>query len=58
MKERVLSLIQFWSDSFQGQSQLSTVAEVYEDLKSQGVEFPPVDLDQLAPVQTPSTRVS
>lgn len=58
MKERVLSLIQFWADSFQGQSQLSTVAEVYEDLKSQGVEFPPVDLDQLAPVQTPSTRVS
>ena len=57
VKERVLGLIQYWADSFRGQPQLGTVEEVYEDLKTQGVEFPPVDLDQLAPVQTHS-RVS
>ena len=54
MKERVLGLIQYWADAFRGRPQLGTVEEVYEDLKAQGVEFPPVDLDQLAPVQTPS----
>ena len=57
VKERVLGLIQYWADAFRGRPQLGTVQEVYEDLKGQGVEFPPVDLDQLAPVQTPS-RVS
>ena len=54
VKERVLGLIQYWADAFRGRPQLGTVEEVYEDLKAQGVEFPPVDLDQLAPVQTPS----
>jgi hypothetical protein len=56
VKERVLGLIQYWADAFRGKPQLSTVEEVYEDLKTQGVEFPPVDLDQLAPVQTPSRQ--
>lgn len=53
----MLGLIQYWADAFQGRPQLATVGEVYEELKAQGVEFPPVDLDQLAPVETPS-RVS
>ena len=57
VKERVLGLIQYWADAFRGRPQLVTVGEVYEDLRSQGVEFPPMDLDQLAPVETPS-RVS
>ena len=52
----MLGLIQYWADSFRGRPQLETVAEVCEDLRAQGVEFPPMDLDQLAPVQTP-TRV-
>lgn len=52
-----MGLIQYWADAFQGRPQLATVGEVYEELKAQGVEFPPVDLDQLAPVETPS-RVS
>jgi hypothetical protein len=56
VKERVLGLIQYWADAFRGRPQLGTVEEVYEDLKAQGVEFPPVDLDQLAPVQTPSRQ--
>lgn len=50
----MLGLIQYWADSFRGRPQLGTVAEVYEDLRAQGVEFPPMDLDQLAPVQTPT----
>ena len=57
VRERVLGLIQYWADAFRGRPQLGTVGEVYEDLRSQGVEFPPMDLDQLAPVDTPS-RVS
>lgn len=56
VKERVLGLIQYWADAFQGRPQLATVGEVYEELKAQGVEFPPVDLDQLAPVETPSRQ--
>lgn len=57
VKERVLGLIQYWADAFQGRPQLATVGDVYDELKAQGVEFPPVDLDQLAPVETHS-RVS
>jgi hypothetical protein len=56
VKERVLGLIQYWADAFRGRPQLVTVGEVYEDLRSQGVEFPPMDLDQLAPVETPSRQ--
>ena len=57
VKERVLGLIQYWADAFKGRPQLVVVSEVCEELRSQGVEFPPMDLDQLAPVQTPG-RVS
>lgn len=53
----MLGLIQYWTDAFRGRPQLATVGEVCEELRAQGVEFPPVDLDQLAPVETP-TRVS
>ena len=33
------------------------VEELYDQLKSEGVEFPPVDLDNMAPIETPD-RVS
>lgn len=33
------------------------VEEVYEQLKVEGVEFPPIDLDSLAPIETPTSRV-
>lgn len=53
VRERVLGLIQYWADSFKGRPQLSAVVELYEQLKDEGTEFPPVDLDALAPVDTP-----
>ena len=53
VRERVLGLIQYWADSFKGRPQLSAVVELYEQLKDEGTEFPPVDLDSMAPVETP-----
>ena len=57
VRERVLGLVQYWADAFQGRPQLQAVRELYEQLKADGMEFPPVDLDQMAPVDTPE-RVS
>ena len=53
MRERILGLVQYWADAFKGKPQLTSVEELYEQLKSEGVEFPPVDLDNMAPIETP-----
>lgn len=58
MRERVLSLIQYWADAFKGKPQLIAVEEMYEQMKEEGTEFPPIDLDTLAPIETPASRVS
>ncbi|GMT06271.1 hypothetical protein PENTCL1PPCAC_28445 [Pristionchus entomophagus] len=57
IQERVLSLIQAWADAFKGQPDLAGVVQVYDDLRSKGVEFPPTDLDTLAPIITPKRTV-
>lgn len=57
VQEKVLSLIQSWADAFSSQPELSGVVTVYQDLKGKGIEFPPTDLDSLAPIITPQ-RVS
>jgi hypothetical protein len=57
VQERVLGLIQAWADAFRGIQALSGVCEVYDELKSKGVEFPATDFDQMAPIITPK-RVS
>ena len=57
VRERILGLIQNWADGFKGKPQLIAVEELYDQLKSEGVEFPPVDLDNMAPIETPD-RVS
>ena len=57
VRERVLGLIQYWADAFKGKPQLVAVEEMYEQLKVDGVEFPPIDLDSLAPIETPTSRV-
>lgn len=57
IQERVLSLIQSWADAFRGHPALNGVVEVYEELKSKGVEFPAVDLDTLVPIVTPRRTV-
>lgn len=53
VQEKVLSLIQSWASAFQGQPELSGVTTVYQDLLTKGIEFPPTDLDSLAPIHTP-----
>lgn len=58
VRERILGLIQYWADAFKGKPQLTAVEDLYEQLKSEGVEFPPVDLDNMAPIETPDRGVS
>lgn len=57
VQDKVLSLIQIWADAFRSHPELKGVVEVYEELRSKGIEFPPTDLDSLAPIYTPQ-RVS
>ncbi|KAK3885467.1 hypothetical protein Pcinc_010325 [Petrolisthes cinctipes] len=53
VQEKVLSLIQAWSDAFRHQPDLSGVSQVYAELKHKGVEFPMTNLDTMAPIITP-----
>lgn len=57
MQEKVLSLIQIWADAFKNQPDLNGVTQMYMELKNKGIEFPPTDLDAMAPIYTPQ-RVS
>ncbi|KAJ8912954.1 hypothetical protein NQ315_000009 [Exocentrus adspersus] len=58
VQEKVLSLIQSWASAFQNQPEMSGVTAVYQDLLSKGIEFPPTDLDSLAPIHTPKKSVT
>ena len=53
LQEKVLALIQSWADAFQHIPELQGVTQVYQELKSKGIEFPMTDLDTLAPIVTP-----
>jgi len=57
VQERVLGLIQAWADAFRGNPALTGVAEIYEELKAKGVEFPATDFDHMAPIITPKRTV-
>ncbi|XP_060802652.1 TOM1-like protein 2 [Amyelois transitella] len=57
VQEKVLSLIQCWADAFQNQPDLQGVVQVYNELKTKGVEFPMTDLDAMAPIFTPQRSV-
>uniref|UniRef100_A0A915C8Q3 Target of Myb protein 1 n=1 Tax=Parascaris univalens TaxID=6257 RepID=A0A915C8Q3_PARUN len=57
IQERVLSLIQSWSDAFRGDPRLQGVCQVYDELKAKGVEFPMTDFDTMAPIITPKRTV-
>lgn len=57
VQDKVLSLIQIWADTFRNQPDLKGVCEVYEELRSKGIEFPPTDLDAIAPIFTPQRSV-
>lgn len=58
VQEKVLSLIQSWASAFQNQPEMSGVTTVYQDLLAKGIEFPPTDLDSLAPIHTPKKSIS
>ncbi|KAJ8978560.1 hypothetical protein NQ317_012083 [Molorchus minor] len=58
VQEKVLSLIQSWATAFQDQPEMAGVVFVYQDLRAKGIEFPPTDLDSLAPIHTPKKSVS
>ncbi|XP_061888729.1 target of Myb1 membrane trafficking protein-like isoform X2 [Entelurus aequoreus] len=58
LHDRVLSLIQSWSDAFRTSPSLAGVVYVYDDLRRRGLEFPMTDLDALSPIHTPSRTVS
>ena len=53
LQEKVLALIQSWADAFQHIPELQGVTQVYQELKSKGIEFPMTDRDTLAPIVTP-----
>lgn len=53
LQEKVLTLIQSWSDAFQQYPELQGVTQVYQELKSKGIEFPMTNLDTMAPILTP-----
>ncbi|XP_072947185.1 TOM1-like protein 2 isoform X2 [Epargyreus clarus] len=57
VQEKVLSLIQCWADAFQNQPELQGVGQVYNELRTKGVEFPMTDLDAMAPIFTPMRSV-
>ncbi|XP_039285719.1 TOM1-like protein 2 isoform X2 [Nilaparvata lugens] len=57
VQEKVLSLIQSWADAFKNQPEMNGVVQVYQDLKNKGIEFPPTDLDAMAPIHTPQRSI-
>uniref|UniRef100_A0A1I8HT97 VHS domain-containing protein n=1 Tax=Macrostomum lignano TaxID=282301 RepID=A0A1I8HT97_9PLAT len=54
IQDRVLGLLQAWSDAFRGRPELREVERLVEELRSKGVEFPMTDLDSMAPINTPA----
>ncbi|CAK5078782.1 unnamed protein product [Meloidogyne enterolobii] len=57
VQERVLALVQSWADAFRDNPNFSGVVEMYDELKSKGVEFPATNLDSMAPIITPKQTV-
>jgi hypothetical protein len=53
IQEKVLNLIQTWADTFRNQPHTQGVVQVYQELKTKGIEFPMTDLDTMAPIITP-----
>lgn len=58
VQEKVLSLIQSWAQAFKGQTELQGVVQVYNELKSKGIEFPAIDSDAMPPIHTPQRTKS
>ncbi|RXN19978.1 target of Myb 1-like isoform X1 [Labeo rohita] len=54
LQDRVLIMIQAWSDAFRSSPDLTGVVTVYEDLRRKGVEFPMTELNGSSPIHTPN----
>ncbi|XP_026071754.1 target of Myb protein 1-like isoform X5 [Carassius auratus] len=57
LQDRVLSMIQAWSDAFRSSPDLTGVVTVYEDLRRKGVEFPKAELNGCSPIHTPNRTI-
>ncbi|XP_051573201.1 target of Myb1 membrane trafficking protein-like isoform X2 [Myxocyprinus asiaticus] len=57
LQDRVLSMIQAWSDAFRSCPDLTGVVTVYEDLRRKGVEFPMTELNGYSPIHTPERSI-
>lgn len=58
VQEKVLSLIQSWAQAFRGQTELQGVVQVYNELKSKGIEFPSIESEAMPPIHTPQRSLS
>ncbi|XP_058626216.1 target of Myb protein 1 isoform X3 [Onychostoma macrolepis] len=57
LQDRVLCMIQAWSDAFRSSPDLTGVVTVYEDLRRKGVEFPMTELNGCSPIHTPNRTI-
>ncbi|XP_057202157.1 target of Myb protein 1 isoform X2 [Triplophysa rosa] len=57
LQERVLTMIQAWSDAFRSSPDLTGVVTVYEDLRRKGVQFPINQSNGCSPIQTPNRTI-
>ncbi|XP_063681033.1 target of Myb1 membrane trafficking protein-like isoform X2 [Bolinopsis microptera] len=58
VKDKALTLIERCSDAFKSDKDLSAVGEAYQYLKSQSVQFPPQNLDDMVAIHTPRASQS
>ncbi|CEF60376.1 VHS domain and GAT domain and ENTH/VHS domain and VHS subgroup domain-containing protein [Strongyloides ratti] len=57
IQERILTLIQSWAVAFKDIPELHDVVDIYNDLKSKGVQFTDIDINQIPPIDTPVASV-
>lgn len=57
VQEKILMLVQSWSDAFRNTEHLQAFVHCHENLKAQGFEFPAQDMESLAPIHTPKRTV-
>ncbi|KAJ3410786.1 Vacuolar protein-sorting-associated protein 27 [Chytridiales sp. JEL 0842] len=57
VRQKVLALIQSWGLAFKGKHDLSYVSQVYENLKREGVPFPPVESAEASAIMIDTTTV-
>lgn len=53
----LFQLIQVWAETFRNQPDLNGVVQVYQEMKTKGMEFPAPEIESVVPIYTPQ-RVS